>query len=400
MKKCIYARCKRDVPEDAAFCPYCGRKQVRERSRKTCSRAKGTGSVYKLSGNRKRPYYAVRNGISTGRTYATRQEAERALDAMCSAARPELFSWSLEDCYNAWSAVAYRDMGRSSRRSYELSWRYIPEPLRRKLARDVRTDDLQRVIDNLQARGLSDSTANHVKFLYSKLCQWMMQRDLIGKNYAAFLTVRRTEHRPIQTFTVDKAVRINALANGDPEERLTQTAMLTMILLFTGMRISELFTLPAASVHLNEPVPYLQGGVKTQAGRNRIIPIHRRILPFVCLFHSHATGSLLVSGYQGNKRPDGWRARDYAKLLDTLKIPYRVPHNTRKTMATQAAQEGVDQIALAKLLGWSDIAVGNQYYIAPEAAYLASEMEKLDGWDRKLAQGSPVCQIPADGSVL
>lgn len=103
MKKCIYARCKRDVPEDAAFCPYCGRKQVRERSRKTCSRAKGTGSVYKLSGNRKRPYYAVRNGISTGRTYATRQEAERALEAMCSAARPELFSWSLEDCYNAWS---------------------------------------------------------------------------------------------------------------------------------------------------------------------------------------------------------------------------------------------------------------------------------------------------------
>lgn len=69
-------------------------------------------------------------------------------------------------------------------------------------------------------------------------------------------------------------------------------------------------------------------------------------------------------------------------------------------MATQAAQEGVDQIALAKLLGWSDIAVGTQYYIAPEAAYLASEMEKLDGWDRKLAQGSPVCQIPADGSVL
>lgn len=127
-------------------------------------------------------------------------------------------------------------MGRSSRRSYELSWRYIPEPLRRKLARDVRTDDLQRVIDNLQARGLSDSTANHVKFLYSKLCQWMMQRDLIGKNYAAFLTVRRTEHRPIQTFTVDEVVWINALANGDPEERLTQTAMLTMILLFTGMQ--------------------------------------------------------------------------------------------------------------------------------------------------------------------
>lgn len=386
MRTCIYARCKREIPADAAFCPYCGRKQVRDRTPKKPIRAKGTGSVYKVSGNRKRPYYAVLGGVSTGRMYATRQEAERALEALRATARPELFSYSLEDCYNAWSTVAYRDMSQSTRRGYALSWRYVPEPLRRKLARDVRTDDFQRVIDGLQARGLSDSTANHVKFLYSKLCQWMMQRDLIDKNYAAFLTVRRTQHRPIHIFSPAEVARINALANGDPNTRITQTAMLTMILLFTGMRISELFTLPVTSVHLSEPVPYLQGGLKTRAGRNRIIPIHRRILPFVRFFRERATGPLLVSGFCGNKRPDGWRARDYAKMLAALGIPYKVPHNTRRTMATHAAQEGVDRIALAKLMGWSDIAVGNKYYIAPDVAYLAAEMEKLDGWDVKLGQ--------------
>ena len=73
-------------------------------------------------------------------------------------------------------------------------------------------------------------------------------------------------------------------------------------------------------------------------------------------------------------------------MLETLGIPYKVPHNTRRTMATNAAQEGVDRIALAKLMGWSDIAVGAQYYIAPEVAYLAAELEKLDGWDAKLGQ--------------
>ena len=386
MRTCIYARCKREIPADAAFCPYCGRKQVRDRTPKKPIRAKGTGSVYKVSGNRKRPYYAVLGGVSTGRMYATRQEAERALEALRATARPELFSYSLEDCYNAWSAVAYRGMSQSTRRGYTISWRYIPEPLRRKLARDVRTDDFQRIIDGLQDRGLSDSTANHVKFLYSKLCQWMMQRDLIDKNYAAFLTVRRTQHRPITTFSPAEVARINAQANGDPNTRITQTAMLTMILLFTGMRISELFTLPVTSVHLAEPVPYLQGGLKTRAGRNRIIPIHRRILPFVRFFCARATGPLLVSGFCGNKRPDGWRARDYAKMLAALGIPHKVPHNTRRTMATHAAQEGVDRIALAKLMGWSDIAVGNKYYIAPDVAYLAAEMEKLDGWDVKLGQ--------------
>ena len=86
----------------------------------------------------------------------------------------------------------------------------------------------------------------------------------------------------------------------------------------------------------------------------------------------------MVSGFCGNKRPDGWRSRDYAKMLESLGISYRVPHNTRKTMATNAAQAGVDQIALAKLMGWTDIDVGTKYYIAPEAAYLAVELDKLD----------------------
>lgn len=53
-----------------------------------------------------------------------------------------------------------------------------------------------------------------------------------------------------------------------------------MIFLFTGMRITELFTLPLVNVHLDSAVPYIQGGIKTEAGRNRIIiPLHQRILP-------------------------------------------------------------------------------------------------------------------------
>jgi hypothetical protein len=88
MAKCIYARCKRTIPPDAIFCPYCGRKQVREQKpKKHRTREKGTGSVYKLSGNRKRPYYAVLNGKSAGRMYATRQEAEAALESMLACIR-------------------------------------------------------------------------------------------------------------------------------------------------------------------------------------------------------------------------------------------------------------------------------------------------------------------------
>lgn len=393
MKTCIYARCKREMPEDAVYCPYCGRKQVVERKRRRNVREKGTGSVYKLSGDRKRPYYAMYNGKSTGRTYATKQEAAAALDAMIATTRPDLFSVTLEDVYQAWSEVAYRDMGESSKRGYKLSWQYVPEQLRKRTAREVRTDDFQAVVDDLQRNGKSDSTANHLKFLYSQLCKWMMQRDLIATNYATFIKVQKTEHRAIETFTVAEVAKINAVAStGNREDRMTQAAMLTMIFLFTGLRISELFELKREDVHLESAPPYLQGGLKTQAGRNRIVPVYQRIQPYVAFFASRAEGPLLISGYAGRKTANGWRAKDYADLLGHLGIPYKVPHNTRKTMATHAAQAGMDQIAMLKLMGWTDIAVGNQYYIAPDAAYLASEMDKLDLWDQAIDRETGVSE--------
>ncbi|MCD7838027.1 MAG: tyrosine-type recombinase/integrase [Clostridiales bacterium] len=389
MKKCIYARCKKSIPDDAAFCPYCGRKQIHEPSKKKRrNRPKGTGSVYKLAGDRQKPWYAVYQGKSTGQTYATRAEAEAALERMVGAVHPDLYAYTLEEAYNAWSDVAYRDMGTASMRGYKLSWSYVPDSVRRLRAADVRTDDFQRVIDALQAEGKSDSTANHVKILYSQLCQWMIQRDIIGTNYAQFVKIRKTEHRPIDVFTTEEVAKINALASqGNSSERLTQAAMLTMIFLFTGMRISEIFTLRTANVHLEADPPYIQGGVKTDAGRDRVIPIYSRVLPFFQFFHSRADGPLLVSGYAGRQTANGWRSSDYKAMLEYLGIPYKVPHNTRKTLATNAAQSGMDQMALLKLMGWTDVAVANKYYVAPTAAYLAAEMDKLQAWDSKLDKG-------------
>lgn len=139
-------------------------------AQKTPHQGEGHRQRLQAVGQPKRPYYAVLNGKSAGRMYATRQEAEAALESMLACTRPEVFSYTLEDCFNAWSSVAFRDMSTSSQRGYLTSWSYVPERLRQKLARDVRSDDFQEVVDALQGRGLSESTAKHLKFLYSQLC--------------------------------------------------------------------------------------------------------------------------------------------------------------------------------------------------------------------------------------
>lgn len=381
MKRCIYARCGCELPDEAVYCLKCGRKQIHERQTKRRHRREnGSGTIYKMPGKRSKPYVAKINGVSTGQMYATYQEAEAALQQMeaLSQRNRDLYNITLEDAYTRWSDVAYRDMGQSSRRGYELAWKQVPPDVRGLRAREVRADDFQAIVDGMQAKGLSDSSANKVKFLYGKLCAWMMERDLIGQNYAQFVHVQSTPHRPVSVFSPDEIQKIEGLAKGDPSQRRTQCAMLTMIYLFTGFRISELFALKVERVHLDPPSPYMVGGLKTQAGRDRVVPIYKRILPYVVFFVNHATGELLISGYCGRKSSDGWRANDYKAMLAYLGIPYKVPHNTRKTLATNAASAGVDPIALQKLFGWTDINVGTAYYIDPDVLYLAKELDKLD----------------------
>ena len=93
-RRCIYARCKRGIPEGRDLLPLLWEKASTGAQQEAAHSGSGTRSVYKLSGDRKRPYYAVLGGVSTGRMYATRQEAESALELMLSTSRPDLFSYT------------------------------------------------------------------------------------------------------------------------------------------------------------------------------------------------------------------------------------------------------------------------------------------------------------------
>lgn len=52
-----------------------------------------------------------------------------------------------------------------------------------------------------------------------------------------------------------------------------------LFLLYTGFRISEMLTLESDNVDLEQMT--MKGGIKTKAGKDRLIPIHPRIENFV-----------------------------------------------------------------------------------------------------------------------
>ena len=73
MATCINKRCSTELSEHMKYCFACGKKQKQE-PRKTVKRSNGTGSAYKLSGRRRKPWVAAKAGVVIG-YYETKTEA-------------------------------------------------------------------------------------------------------------------------------------------------------------------------------------------------------------------------------------------------------------------------------------------------------------------------------------
>ena len=99
-------------------------------------RANGTGSIVKLSGNRRRPYivkisardkdgYVRQVALSY---HAKLQEAQEALEeynrkaAAGQTPSADMLSWTVEQVYTAWSEREYPRSGKSSVASHKASW--------------------------------------------------------------------------------------------------------------------------------------------------------------------------------------------------------------------------------------------------------------------------------------
>mgnify|MGYP002223823975 FL=1 len=151
----------------------------------------------------------------------------------------------------------------------------------------------------------------------------------------------------------------------------SDAAKIVLMLLATGMRIGELFSLPLADYHGD----YVIGGEKTEAGRNRIIPIRPEGKQYFAYFAKRATGELLLSGYDGQKVQGNFRRRDYYPLLERLGIRHLTPHSTRHTYASWARKNHMAPEILQKIIGHSNYSTTANIYVHTDASELIAAVE-------------------------
>ena len=206
---------------------------------------------------------------------------------------------------------------------------------------------MQETIDGC---GKGYSTQAAIKNLWGHLDRFALELDVINRCYSELLTSDPVPPTSKQPFTDQEVETVW----GHQEEPWVDSVL---VFLYSGWRISELLNLKKSAVDLEAGT--MTGGTKTKAGKNRVVPIHSKIRPFVEA-RMDQPGEYLFS-YAGKKCSESQYRAFWAGFMSEWGMEH-TPHETRHTFRTRLGSAGADQKCCDLLMGHTSKDTGNRTY--------------------------------------
>lgn len=345
----------------------------------------GFGSVYKLSGKRRKPWVARK---TTGYTfdeeaktsypiytfigyYATRQEALAALvDYNRDPYDLRTDTITFAEVYEKWSAAKFPEISPSNQKAYNAAYK-VCAPLYDMKFATIKLDHLQKVVDE---SGKNAPTLKKVKTLFSQVFEYAVIHEIIPKDrdMTEYVNISRAGNPDAisrSPFTQKERSRL-----WDAAEKGSNVYFgVILILIYSGVRIGELLDLKKENVHLDERWFQIIAS-KTQSGI-RQVPIAAKVLSFFDYWMKQP-GEYLITTPDG-KHMDYRNYYDsyWTPLLELLSMEHR-PHDTRHTCISMLTSAGVPDKTVRKI-------VGHKGQSVTEAVYTHFEIQELiDAIDR------------------
>ena len=331
----------------------------------------GFGSIVKLSGNRRKPY-AVR--ITTGwkdgkqqRKYVGYYQSQKeALVALAeyhkNGVDVDLTKLTLKEVWARWIVkVENKNLSKSVLKNHNSTYKHLGKLLNMKM-RDIKTAHLQSWMDNID---LKPGTKGKLKSSMSQVFEYALQNDIVTKNYAAFIEINEKVEKTGSIFTDEEIKLIWDNVENDTAQQL-------LILIYTGMRIGEL--LAVNRDHINFEEGYIIGGSKTEAGKDRVIPLHNKILPLVK--NQLKDNAWLVQSNRGLAMSYPHASRQFNSLFDKLGFNHKI-HDTRKTSVSLMHSAGIPMETIRVIVGHSGKGVTEKVYLYKEPKELVEVINTM-----------------------
>ena len=226
---------------------------------------------------------------------------------------------------------------------------------------ELKYDDLQNVIDNCP---LSAVSLNAIKIIIRGMYAYAIKKDIVDKDYSIHLKIKKPNHPKHGEPFTEKELKILW------EHRDQYIAKMLLIMCYSGFRIAEY-----AQIEINLTDQYFQGGVKTKSGKNRIVPVHSGIQPFVIEI-VEKYGELFYSGTSTQSKIRFFRS----KMKDFIKqygIGDHNPHDTRHTFSALCERYRVAENDRKRMLGHSLPDITNSVYGHRTVDDLREQIEKI-----------------------
>ena len=315
----------------------------------------GYGCVTKLKGNRSRPW-CVKVTIYDEEGHAKQSPigyAETEEKANILLAEYNNNPWDIDRekitlamLFQRWCQLKLPKLGKSNQKSLRSAFKHCSKYYGMKY-RSLRSYHMQDCIDNC---GLSYSMQSIIKNLWGHLDRFAFEIDLIDKMYSQITTAPPVPETKRTPFT---EAQINALWQIKDEPWVNTV----LIYLYTGFRLTELLTMKTEQVNIDEW--YFQGGIKSTSGKERIVPIHERIKPFVKDLVDQ--GHTYLFTYEGKKVNKNKYYECWNEVMAKIGTD-KTPHEARHTFETNLDNAKGNRKCIDMLMGHKSKDVGNRVY--------------------------------------
>lgn len=341
------------------------------RAKKTFKNKNGLGTVIKLSGNRRLPFAAI---ITLGTVYAPEtksgyKQVRKYLGYFESKekAQVELLKYfndsdnynqiknnetiTFGDVYKEWKNLKYKEVSNKTIKGYEFCKNKCVDlmdiPIRK-----IKAAQFQNIIDS---GNKSFAAKEKIKSFLNGVCNFAVEMDIIDKNYAAYCKLGK---EPVSTMHIPFTEEEIEILWENISVPYVDTIL---IMIYTGYRINELLEMENTK-NINIKEKYFIGGFKTETGRNRIVPMHNRIVPLVKARYNPKE-IYFIRNKRDNSRMlyQNYRNNYWDKIMIKLHMNH-LPHDCRHTFATRLNNDNANQTSIKKLIGHKSFELTEKIY--------------------------------------